>query len=114
ETLASGHPVGPSTTLTGALLAQCRAEGSRAFRVLSSAALLEQPFAPEPLAEILDADPAMLTEELERLWGRRILRVEGLGCRFRYELVRQVLRENISPARRRLLTQRLDQPFAAA
>src|SRR5262249_31938207 len=73
EALASGDPTGRSTTLTDALLAQCRAEGPRAFRVLSSAALLEQPFAPEPLAEILDADPASLTEELERLCGRRIL-----------------------------------------
>ena len=114
EALASGRPDGPSTSLTQALLAQCSAEGPRAFRVLTSAALMEQPFAPEPLADILDADPTSLTEELERLCGRRILRVDGLGFRFRYELVRQALRESVSPARRRLLEQRIDQPFAAA
>jgi len=114
EVLANGHRQGPSATLTEALLAQCRAEGPRAFRVLTSATLLEQPFAPESLAEILDAEPAALTEELERLCGRRLLRVDGLGFRFRYELIRQALRESISPARRRLLEQRLDQPSAAA
>lgn len=114
EAVANGRSGRPSTTLAEALLAQCRAEGPRAFRVLTSAALLEQPFAPEPLAELLDADPAALSEELERLCVRRILRVDGLGFRFRYELVREALRESVSPARRRLLEQRLTRPFAAA
>jgi DNA-binding SARP family transcriptional activator len=114
EALANGHRARPSTTLREALLAQCRAEGPRAFRVLTSAALLEQPFAPEALAELLDSDAAVLTEELERLCGRRLLRVDGLGFRFRYELIRQALRDTVSPARRRLLEQRLDQPIAAA
>ena len=114
EVLADGQPNRPSTTLTEALLAQCRAEGPRLFRVLTSAALLEQPFAPEPLADILAAEPTSLTEELERLCERRILRVDGQGFRFRYELVRQALCESISPARRRLLEERLDQGIAAA
>ena len=114
EALASGHPSIPSTTLAEALLAQCRAEGPRAYRVLTSAALLEQPFAPEPLADVLEADPTALTLELERLCERRILRVDGPGFRFRYELVRRALCDSISPARRRLLEQRLDDAIAAA
>jgi DNA-binding SARP family transcriptional activator len=114
EALANGQPAGPSTTLVEALLAQCRAEGPRAFRVLTSAAVSEQPFAPDRLAEILDTDPTTLTLELERLCERRILRVDGPGFRFRYELVRQALRESVSPARRRLLEQRLDDTIAAA
>jgi len=114
EALANGQPTGPSTTLVEALLAQCRAEGPRAFRVLTSAAVSEQPFAPDRLAEILDTDPTTLTLELERLCERRILRVDGPGFRFRYELVRQALRESVSPARRRLLEQRLDDTIAAA
>ena len=76
--------------------------------MLCAASMLDQPFEPEPLADLLGVDPAELTEELERLCERRILRVDGLGFRFRYELVRRVLRESISPARRRLLLQRLD------
>jgi hypothetical protein len=46
-------------------------------------------------------------EELERLCERRILRVDGLRFRFRYDLVRQVLLDSISPARRRLLHDRV-------
>ncbi len=113
--LANGNPRNaPSTTLAEALVAQCRAEGPRSFRLLTAAAILEQPFAPEPLSDLLDWDPTALTEELERLCERRILRVDGYGFRFRYELVRQVLCGSVSPARRQLLERRLDAPIAAA
>ena len=109
------HPrAAPSTTLAEALLEQCRSEGPWAFRVLTAAAIVAQPFTPEPLADILDVNPTSLTEELERLCERRILRVDGLGFRFRYDLVRQVLEEHISPARRQLLELRLDPRIAAA
>jgi hypothetical protein len=79
--------------------------------------VLEQPFEPEPLADLLGTDAAELTEELERLCEQRILRIDGLRFRFRYDLVRQVLLGSISPARQRLLHQRLarlgadDSPF---
>jgi DNA-binding SARP family transcriptional activator len=108
EALASGEETGPSRALAAALIAQCRAEGTWSCQVLTSAALLEQPFAPAPLARMLDVEAGALTEELERLCERRMLRVDGLGFRFRYELVRQVLVESISPARRQLLHARLD------
>ncbi len=76
--------------------------------------MLEQPFEPEPLADLLGADAAELIEELERLCERRILRIDGLRFRFRYDLVRQVLLGSISPARHRLLRQRLDDRVDAA
>jgi DNA-binding SARP family transcriptional activator len=98
----------PSRALAEALIAQGRAEGAWSFRILTAASLLEQPFEPERLARMLEIDAATLTEELERLCERRMLRIDGLGFRFRYELVRTVLVETISPARRRLLRQRLD------
>jgi DNA-binding SARP family transcriptional activator len=112
EALACGLPAGPSQTLTDALLAQCRAEGPWAYRVLVAASVLSQPFEPEPLAELLDSDPAELVEELERLCERRILRIDGFRFRFRYDVVRRVLLESVSPARRRLLERRLG-PAAA-
>jgi len=112
EALANGHAARPSETLTEALLAQCRAEGDWAYRVLVASSVLEQPFEPEPLADLLGVDAAELVETLERLCERRILRVDGFRFRFRYDLVRQVLLESISPARQRLLQQRLDQPAA--
>jgi hypothetical protein len=114
EALANGAPSGPSTTLTEALLAQCRAEGPWAYRVLVAASVVEQPFEPEPLADVLGTDATELTEELERLCERRILRIEGFGFRFRYDLVRQVLLGSISPARQRLLRQRLADRVDAA
>lgn len=114
EALTNGPPASPSTTLSEALIKQCRAEGPRAFRVLTAASVLTQPFTPKPLAGILDSDPTSLTEELERLCERRILRVDGVGFGFRYDLVRQVLHESVSPARRQLLEQSLDRRTAAA
>ena len=104
DALACGRAADPSE----ALLAQCRAEGEAGYRVLVAASVLEQPFEPATLAELLGADPAKLTEELERLCERRILRVDGLRFRFRYDVVRRVLLESVSPARRRLMLRRLE------
>ena len=117
EALANGRPAVLSPTLTEALLAQSRAQGDWGHRVLVAASVFEQPFEPEPLADLLGTDAAELTEELERLCEQRILRIDGLRFRFRYDLVRQVLLGSISPARQRLLHQRLarlgadDSPF---
>ncbi len=108
EALACGQNASPSKALTDALLAQCRAEGDWAYRVLVAASVLVQPFEPSALADLLDVDAAELVEELERLCERRILRIDGLRFRFRNDLVLQVLLEGISPARQRLLRQRLD------
>lgn len=108
DAVGNGRPASPSRTLAEALINQCRAEGSQAFRILAAASVLDQPFDPEPLAELLDTDATALTEELERLCERRILRIDGLHFRFRHDLVRQVLQETVSPARQRLMRQRLD------
>ena len=97
-----------SPTLAEALVAQCRAEGPWAYRVLLLASALEQPFEPETLAELVRSDVTLLAEELERLCERRILRVDGYRFRFRYELVREVLLNTLSPARRRLLRERFE------
>lgn len=114
EALANGDSARPSESLTEALLAQCRAAGDWAYRILVAASVLQQPFEPEPLADLLGADAADLVEELERLSERRILRVDGFRFRFRYDLVREVLLASISPARQRLLQQRLEHPLTAA
>lgn len=107
EALACGRRAEPSPGLLEALVAQCRAEGPWGCRVLTAASMLEQPFDPEPLAALVQADEAELVEELERLCERRILRIDGVRFRFRYDLVRRALLASMSPARRRLLQQRL-------
>jgi DNA-binding SARP family transcriptional activator len=99
---------GLSEALGETLLAQCRAEGASAYRLLLAASVLEQPFEPEPLAALLRVGAAEVVEELERLCERRILRVDGPRFRFRYTLVRDVLLASLSPARRRLMRAQLD------
>jgi hypothetical protein len=107
EAVTSGSHGELPATLAETVLARCRSEGDASYRVLLAASTLAQPFAPEPLAALLRADPAELTEELERLCERRILRIDGPRFRFRYGLVREVLLASLSPARRRLLRHQL-------
>jgi hypothetical protein len=107
EAMANGNRAELSAALAEMLLAQCRAEGAWAYRILLAASVLEQPFEPEPLAILLRVDATELVEELERLCERRILRVDGPRFRFRYQLVRDVLLASLSPARQRLLRERL-------
>lgn len=107
DTIASGNRLELSASLTETLLSQLRAEGRRAYRILLAASLLTPPFAPEPLAATLELDVGQLIEQLERLCERRILRVDGYGFRFRYDLVRAVLFYSLSPARRRILRDQL-------
>ena len=47
---------GLGDALAETLLAQCRAEGAWGYRVLLAASVLDQPFDPEPLASVLDAE----------------------------------------------------------
>lgn len=105
--LAGGKRLELSSSLSETLLAQLRSEGRRAYRILLTASLLAPPFEPEPLAAMLEQEVADLTEQLERLCERRILRVDGHGFGFRYGLVRAVLYHSLSPARRRVLRERL-------
>ena len=70
--------------------------------------MLERPVSPLTLAELLDADAGGLAVELERLCERRLLAIDGPGFRFRYDIVRGVLSETLSPARRALLLGRAE------
>jgi DNA-binding SARP family transcriptional activator len=108
EALANDLCAQCSETLTAALIAQCRAEGPSAYRMLLAASMLAQPFDPEPLADLLRTDSGELIEELERLCEQRILRIDGLRFRFRYDLVRQALAGSVSPVRQRLIRERLE------
>jgi DNA-binding SARP family transcriptional activator len=110
QAIATGDRAALTSALKETLLAQCRAEGARAHRVLLAASVAEQPFEPEPLAALLRIDTTALVEDLDRLCERRILRVDGPRFRFRYRLVRDVLRDSLSPARARLLRQQLAVP----
>ena len=108
EQLASEVQSGPRRAVAEVVMARCRAEGAIPSRVLLTAAALEEPFEPELVAALLAFDPVELTELLERLCDRRLLRTDGFGFRFRYAIMRDVLAASMSPARRRLLQARAD------
>jgi predicted ATPase len=113
-TVGKTRDSGAASTLAECLRTRYRAEGPWAYGVLLAASVLGPSFEPESLAALLHTDTYELTEELERLCERRILAVEGLGFRFRYEYVRRVLLSSVSPARRRLLEERLGNTAAPA
>ncbi|MFI7068141.1 AAA family ATPase [Kribbella sp. NPDC050124] len=110
EAIANGNRPELSAAFSEMLLAQCRTEGALAYRLLLAVSTLVQPFEPEPLAIMLQVDLAKVVDELERLCERGILRIDGPGFRFRYQLLRGVLLANLSPARQRMLSQRLRAP----
>jgi len=104
--LSLGSTKGLPSDLAETIIARCRSEGPFAYRILAAASVLGAPFAPEVLAAMLDDDPGRVTEELERLWDRRLVQMDGPGFMFRYELVREVLCRSMSPTRRRLVRRR--------
>jgi DNA-binding SARP family transcriptional activator len=106
--LANPNGPQPSQSLAETVLAQCWQEGPRAYRVLVAASLLEPPFEPHQLESMLGLEVTGIAERLETLCQRGILRADEIGFRFKYELVREVLLDDLSPARVRLLQQRLE------
>lgn len=97
------RPPTRTRSLADALRAQCVAEGDDAYRILSTAAVLDQPFLPDLLGDALQLPVLQVIDELERLCQHRVLAVDGLGFRFRYDLVRRALADDVSPARRQLI-----------
>jgi DNA-binding SARP family transcriptional activator len=108
ERIAAGAQPDLRRSVGELMIARCRSEGAVAYRVLLAAATLEEPFEPEVLAALLASDPVELSELLEQLCDRRILRADGFGFRYRYAIVRDAVAASISPARRRLLQARAD------
>jgi DNA-binding SARP family transcriptional activator len=94
-------------TLAETLLAHCRAEGALAYRLLVSASVLGEGFEWEDLSKVTVVDPLLVTEELERLCTRGLLRVDGFRFGFRFSIVREVLLHTVSPARQGVLRERL-------
>ena len=95
-------------TLADVLVDQCRAEGPEAYSLLESASVLDQPFDPAVLAQVADQGLEEVLCHLERLREHRVFETAGVDFRFRYEILGEVLRQGLSPARRRFLTERAE------
>ena len=94
-------------TLSETLLEQCRAGGAVACRLLIWASVLGEAFDPDEVSTLSSVDPLRVTEEFDRLCERNILSVDGDRFRFRYSIVRDVLLRSVSPARRRIMGERV-------
>lgn len=99
----TGDPDLVPETLRDLVLTRCRTAGPQGHRILAAASVVGRSFDPVVLARMLDSRTAVLTEELEELCRRRLLRVVGMRFDFRHDLVRDALLTSLSPARRRAL-----------
>ena len=98
---------GQAEALATTLRARCRECGPFGYRILLTASVLDSPFGPDDLADVLDVDPLPLVEQLEELCELRLLVPDGDRFRFRYPLLREALQRSLTPARRRLLHARI-------
>jgi len=74
---------------------------------------VDQPFDPAVLARGTGQSPDQVLGHLESLREHGVLEAAGLGYRFRHEMVGEVLRQSLSPALRRFLTERAELARAA-
>lgn len=112
-TLAAGDRAQVIASLADTLLARCRAEGPEAYSLLVCASAVDQPFDPAVLAQGTGQSPDQVLGHLESLREHGVLEAAGLGYRFRHEMVGEVLRQSLSPAHRRFLTERAELARAA-
>jgi DNA-binding SARP family transcriptional activator len=107
-TLAAGNRAQVLASLADVLLARCRAEGSEAYSLLVCASALDEPFDPAVMAQVAGRDRGEVIGLLENLREHRVLEAAGLAYRFRHEMVGEVLRQSLSPALRRFLTEKAE------
>ena len=84
-----------------------RAAGGLAMIVLQVAAMLEEPFDPIAVIRCAELPFREAVDELDRLRDFGLLAVDGERYRFRHPVIRDVLAETVSPARRQLVNTRL-------
>ena len=90
---------GYTPALRERVITRCWDLGPQAYRLLTVASLLDEPFSPAVLAELVGASDDVV-EELDRLVDEQLLVAVGEGFRLRYGLVRRILAETFSAARR--------------
>jgi hypothetical protein len=83
-----------------------------AYRLLVWASVLGEAFAPEDLSEVIRVDPLEVAEELDRLATVAFSAWRARASAFATGIVRDVLLQTVSPARRRVLHERWRRPVA--
>jgi DNA-binding SARP family transcriptional activator len=93
-------------SLRARVFSTVRAIGGFAMVVLQVAALLDEPFDLLDVIRCAELPSREAVNELDRLRELGILGVDGAGYRFRHPVVRDVLADTVSPARRELVIAR--------
>jgi hypothetical protein len=88
------------------VITECWDLGPKAYRLLTVASVLDEPFSAGVLATLVQAGPEEITEELDQLVQQRLLNPSGECFTFRNPPVREILNETLSPAWRFMLQQR--------
>ena len=107
EARRQGLSEGFTPALRERVIRQCWDLGPQAYRLLTVAALLEEPFSPALLGELVGATGDVI-DELDLRVESRLLSPAGESFRFRQPLVRQILTETFSAARRAHLLARAE------
>ena len=89
------------------VLSRLRSTAERTWLVLVACATVSGDFGPEEIARLVGLNPLEVAETQELLCRERVLAVVGEAYRFRYPLVRQIVRDTVSAGRRRLLEHRV-------
>jgi DNA-binding SARP family transcriptional activator len=85
-------------------------DGAR--RLAEVAAVIGRPFPVGLLASATGIDERELVDDIDELWGRRIIRDQGLAYDFSHDKLRAVALEMVSPARRRQLHRAIAEAIA--
>ena len=99
EARRQGRPGGCTPALRDWVLTRCWDLGPQAYRLLTVGALLDQPFTASLLGRLVGA-PEDISEDLELLVAAGLLVSDDEGFMFRHGLVRDVLADTSSTARR--------------
>lgn len=93
-----GLRAGFTPALRERIITRCWHLGPHAYRLLTVAAVLDEPFSASVLAQVVGADQD-ISDELDLRVADRLLVPCGEGFSFRHSLVRRILAETFSPAR---------------
>ena len=94
-----GLPEGITPALRERIITRCWDLGPQSYRLLTVAALLEEPFSPDMLSRLVGASRDIV-DELDLRVDDRLLVSVGDGFQFRHRVVRRILAETFSAARR--------------
>jgi DNA-binding SARP family transcriptional activator len=107
ESAGTGASPGVSAEVSARVLSRLQDDDRPSWQVVLACAMAGERFGAEEVARLSGLDVLVVAELQERLCRQRVLVAVAETYRFRYPLVRQVVRDVVTGGRRRLLQRRL-------